>query len=733
MVNGAQMSRRTFVGVGAVALASTALGFSGISLFGCSKEPSKPQSKAEEKPVDRMLSFKDSHFYIGSDITGVAYAGLMISLMPNVRNGTVDLAYIDQSGSNVTKEVAPLGSSILIKGECDTLTMDSSYVASSLLVDKAATIKALGVGTADQIQISGSVTHLVVLGDADVSLQEGSSVKEVSAAHPEADVVVSENADVGKMNVIDTDQLTVPKEDTTAVETLEPDAGPDLYDDILSDGQEPTEAQDDAEEAYEDAAVDGSEEDVEAEDEEAAPDPDPEMPEPEQDEEGDPIVPEVSEAEINALLIPDTAVPVAYTENQLITVGFSELVLDLLLKGLLYVGDKAAGKAVNYGMDSILGIFFGDSSQGVKRALDEIKSKLDETNRMVSQVIQMLNTLKCSMQIDAYLHDYSVKLRTGLIYLDGVRAEIDAVTDPTKRGQLQKQFANDILDNNDFKVMGEAAPKAALQLGNEILQVYAGTGANLFSAADQLMISRYKWEHFGYDFREALQAMVLSDFLSLTAYAEFALNYRIGTIKDDPGKSSEYITRCVQWSSLFGKGGLPPKTADNPVEVEFSPTENVVGSVRSMAVAKQVRRRPSSVRYFQVPGSEVLLTASASVVKTSRKAGHQQTQCFVDAAGHKVLTAGQLAAIHKSYGGAKTLTEILFSKDEGGIAPPSNTRLDFMGYTQPLKFSGVVGHINRPYYYAYSVTNKGVVEKMKMVSSGNSGVFDRSAIGVFRA
>ena len=414
--------------------------------------------------------------------------------------------------------------------------------------------------------------------------------------------------------------------------------------------------------------------------------------------------------------------------------------IDLLIAGLKFVGEQAAGRAFEYGSSSLLELVFGgnDESAQIIAKLTEIQGQLDDIERKIAQVIAQFDKQACYLQVNNYLSKFSAEMRWDLSKLRSMTESIDALPDGDEKEARRKEFAENLYSNPRYQVCGRYVYDMAGVLGNEIMQCYTGTNKNLFGAFDELMVLSYKWEHHGYEMRANFQSSVLSNFMALIDYSTFCLNEHYLAIKDDPEKKTELAEWLGFWKGLFGTATLPETALALLAEDDDADgaATGVANEVAAMATAQKLVKRADNIRYYQVPGHQVQIAANAANVHTTQGGGLKQTQLMRDSAGHCVLTQDQLINMYLDYDKKKTLTDILFGEGEGNLAAPRNTGVPFVAYQLPLIDERQMkhpSHLYRHKYYAPIVNNDGTTGRAYVARYDNGKrIFNFTAIAVYR-
>ena len=414
--------------------------------------------------------------------------------------------------------------------------------------------------------------------------------------------------------------------------------------------------------------------------------------------------------------------------------------IDLLIAGLKFIGEQAAGRAFEYGSSSLLELVFGgnDESAQIIAQLTEIQGQLDDIERKIAQVVAQFDKQACYLQVNNYLSKFSAEMRWDLSKLNSMMESIDALPDGDEKEARRKEFAENLYSNSRYQVCGRYVYDMAGVLGNEIMQCYTGTNKNLFDAFDELMVLSYKWEHHGYEMRANFQSSVLSNFMALINYSTFCLNEHYLAIKDDPDKKTELAEWLGFWKGLFGTATLPKTALALLAEDDDADgaATGVANEVAAMATAQKLVKRADNIRYYQVPGHQVQIAANAANVHTTKDGGLTQKQLMRDSAGHCVLTQDQLVNMYLDYDKKKTLTDILFGEGEGNLAAPRNTGVPFVAYQLPLIDERQMkhpSHLYRHKYYAPIVNNDGTTGRAYVALHDNGKrIFNFTAIAVYR-
>ncbi|MGI6105764.1 MAG: hypothetical protein ACOYD7_06220 [Raoultibacter sp.] len=736
MGEGKNLSRRSFVATGALLVTTGCIGMSTFSLTSCTTET------ANQQPEFRVDNGK---FYIDGTEEGIVFSGSKISLIPNAAVDMITVHYQDASGAPATKDFLPLGESFVVNGNHDgMITVDAFVEEDASISTTEADIGVLSLGAVNTAELNGSFDHVVAFGNTNIILGDEASVGEMTLAHGAVTTEISEDASLGQVAAVE--EVMVPSE-ASSDETIAHEEAIELHGAFSEEFREEASTAESgavkfneqgiAVELVENLEVDSGSENNDPPADGGEVLADSELSEQEAEESLAGTEQELSAELMSEIGVGDTQVGVSFeNEDEL---GALASGLEILLSGLSFIGKGAAGAVISYGTTTVLQLILGksDSSAEILQKLDDVKKHLSEIERQIAEIANMLVKMEYATQVNNYLTKYSSTMRAGILFLDGYVANIDKGVDGEQKAADQKQFADSLLTKDEYKVNGNWIQKMTLILGEELLQTYVGTNTNLFGAMDGLARYAYRWEHQAYSYRSNFQLSILAVYTTLLAYSKLALNKGIADTKDNPQKRDIYFAYLTDWENLFGSASIEDADYFSNSNSDGNKAGNLA-QVLEIANKQKVTVRDNSVRYYQVPGHEILMTATAAVMGVSAKGGISQTQFMRDAAGHNVLTQEQYTTILQDYGKSKSLTEILFDKQEGNIAPPSDTSLMFAGYSQPLiKVSHP--HINPAStsrsYFAPVVDKGGNLDKKQLVWTRGGRVlyYKVNAIGVFRA
>lgn len=763
------LTRRTMIKTSAVLIGSCALGFTGVASLGCSADNSGGNASSNDSD-QVLLHVDDQRFFINGDAAGTAFSGAALSLVPNLADGTIALCYRNSENPDpCCMTLAPLGSPVIVTGTLRMLNVDGVNSDGVVSIQPDAAIGVLSLGSIKTADIEGSVDHLIVVGKSDAVAHDGARVGQATLGDSYADLVINANSSVGGIDApfeaqvsgegsgsahvtITGDEGAAEQRHGMLLEAANDDAAWENAVAVLAGAATTQQAKAPAgsgatasfanpfapqtayaDEAAGDAAIDT---------EDAADD--------ENDENllsftpGEPLETD-SEPDDSA----SDEQPAEDFQQDVATLGAEDPdpeadvaleAIDLLIAGLKFIGEQAAGRAFEYGSSSLLELVFGgnDESAQIIAQLTEIQGRLDDIERKIAQVIAQFDKQACYLQVNNYLSKFSAEMRWDLSKLRSMTESIDALPDGDEKEARRKEFAENLYSNPRYQVCGRYVYDMAGVLGNEIMQCYTGTNKNLFGAFDELMVLSYKWEHHGYEMRANFQSSVLSNFMALIDYSTFCLNEHYLAIKDDPKKKTELAEWLGFWKGLFGTATLPETALALLAEDDDADgaATGVANEVAAMATAQKLVKRADNIRYYQVPGHQVQIAANAANVHTTQGGGLKQTQLMRDSAGHCVLTQDQLVNMYLDYDKKKTLTDILFGEGEGNLAAPRNTGAPFVAYQLPLIDERQMkhpSHLYRHKYYAPIVNNDGTTGRAYVALHDNGKrIFNFTAIAVYR-
>ncbi len=771
------LTRRTMIKTSAVLIGSCALGFTGVASLGCSADNSGGNASSNDSD-QVLLHVDDQRFFINGDAAGTAFSGAALSLVPNLADGTIALCYRNSENPDpCCMTLAPLGSPVIVTGTLRMLNVDGVNSDGVVSIQPDAAIGVLSLGSIKTADIEGSVDHLIVVGKSDAIAHDGARIGQATLGDSYADLVINVNSSVGGVDApfeaqvsgegsgsahvtVTGDEGAAEQRHGMLLEAANDDAAWENAVAVLAGaattqqakapaGSTAASATDSgaassfanpfapqtayADEAAGDAAIDTEDAADDENDEnllsftpgeplETDSEPD--------DSASDEQPAEDFQQDVAALGAEDPA-PEADVALEAI---------DLLIAGLKFIGEQAAGRAFEYGSSSLLELVFGgnDESAQIIAQLTEIQGQLDDIERKIAQVIAQFDKQACYLQVNNYLSKFSAEMRWDLSKLNSMVESIDALPDGSEKEARRKEFAENLYSNPRYQVCGRYVYDMAGVLGNEIMQCYTGTNKNLFGAFDELMVLSYKWEHHGYEMRANFQSSVLSNFMALVNYSTFCLNEHYLAIKDDPEKKTELAEWLGFWKGLFGTATLPETALNLLAEDDDADgtATGVANEVAAMATAQKLVKRADNIRYYQVPGHQVQIAANAANVHTTQGGGLKQTQLMRDSAGHCVLTQDHLVNMYLDYDKKKTLTDILFGEGEGNLAAPRNTGAPFVAYQLPLIDERQMkhpSHLYRHKYYAPIVNNDGTTGRAYVALYDNGKrIFNFTAIAVYR-
>lgn len=787
------ITRRTMIKTSAVLIGSCALGFTGVTSLGCSADNNGGGASSGES--DQVTLHVDGQrFFINGDAAGTAFSGAALSLVPNLADGTIALCYRDgENPDPCCLTLAPLGSPVIVTGTLRMLNVDGVNSDGVVSIQPDATISVLSLGSIKTADIEGSIDHLIVVGKSDAVAHNGARIGRATLGDSCADLVINANSSVGDVDAPFEAQVSGEGAGSARVTITGNEGAAEQRHGTLLEA-----ANDDA--AWEDAiaALTGAATAQQAKApagsgtasatastaastrangaasattgtaassfanpfapqtayaDEAASDAVIDTEDTADDDNDENLLSFTPGEPLETDSEPDDSAsdeqPAEDFQQDVATLGAEDPApeadialeaIDLLIAGLKFVGEQAAGRAFEYGSSSLLELVFGgnDESAQIIAKLTEIQGQLDDIERKIAQVIAQFDKQACYLQVNNYLSKFSAEMRWDLSKLNSMVESIDALPDGSEKEARRKEFAENLYSNPRYQVCGRYVYDMAGVLGNEIMQCYTGTNKNLFGAFDELMVLSYKWEHHGYEMRANFQSSVLSNFMALVNYSTFCLNEHYLAIKDDPEKKTELAEWLGFWKGLFGTATLPETALTLLAEDDDADgtATGVANEVAAMATAQKLVKRADNIRYYQVPGHQVQIAANAANVHTTKDGGLTQKQLMRDSAGHCVLTQDQLVNMYLDYDKKNTLTDILFGKGEGNLAAPRNTGAPFVAYQLPLIDERQMkhpSHLYRHKYYAPIVNNDGTTDRAYVALHDNGKrIFNFTGIAVYR-
>lgn len=370
--------------------------------------------------------------------------------------------------------------------------------------------------------------------------------------------------------------------------------------------------------------------------------------------------------------------------------------------------------------EGLFGALFGTDTDRIQQALEQISKQLDAIQAQMTnmtaflaneiKIISIKNALQDRILSYANLSPtYSVASRTFLGTLNSINAMPNGTEqEKADRAKTIREF---YLNNINGSTLGGTDFNKAVQvLGENILQVDPVNNVDLFGAFDKLMLYGYKWEHHGYPYRIAFQAHVMALYTNLAALSMEGLTIGIDEA-DKNGKTADKLTLTTLRDNL----------------------KKQISDINNMAEKHTIVLRPKEQRYYQVPGHELLLKATAiprTVNPTYPYMPSGWVMCWdlyggVLCNGKDSVPGGDFMSkynpngylpvpndgisapypspdwfvnVYKDYGGIKNLYDIFFSEEEGGIdkskipdmdanpIPPFTTSNWFKGSFRPAGY-----------------------------------------------
>lgn len=481
------LTRRTMIKTSAVLIGSCALGFTGVASLGCSADDNGGGAFSNDS--DQVTLHVDGQrFFIDGDTAGTAFSGAALSLVPNLADGTIALCYRDSENPDpCCTTLASLGSPVIVTGTLRMLNVDGVNSDGVVSIQPDAAISVLSLGSIKTADIEGSIDHLIVVGKSDAVAHNGARIGRATLGDSCADLVINANSSVGDVDApfeaqvsgegaggarvtITGDEGAAEQRHGTLLEAANDDAA---WEDAIAAlagaattqqakapaGSGPASATTAGstttafanpfapQTAYADEAANNVV--IDAENTAADDDNDenllsftpgePLETDSEPDMSSDDQPAEDFQQDVAALGAEDPA-PEADVAIEAI---------DLLIAGLKFIGEQAAGRAFEYGSSSLLELVFGgdDESAQIISKLTEIQGQLDDIEREIAQVIAQFDKQACYLQVNNYLSKFSAEMRWDLSKLSSMTESIDALPDGDEKEARRKEFAENLYSN----------------------------------------------------------------------------------------------------------------------------------------------------------------------------------------------------------------------------------------------------------------------------------------------
>lgn len=306
-------------------------------------------------------------------------------------------------------------------------------------------------------------------------------------------------------------------------------------------------------------------------------------------------------------------------------------------------------------LDNVWG---GDSSSDdllnyMDQQFAEITDKLDDISAQITDLSNQLSNESEKNMLQNRINAYQEYITAYETYAKGFAGDLeraDAVTDEAARKAAQQQFLKNVY-NSDCGGHG-AFTEAVIMLGHRITDKSYTGNLDLLSTFDELARYTYKWEYQGYDDRVRFQADVIGLYTYLAAIDKLALAQAI-------------------------QDNLPVNESCISAQTELKDLDDMTKTVSDLAQEKTIVRRPSYLRYYQVPGHECLLYETGQAgwledqtFKSTKDAKNYFNNLLtINSLGIKaeLPSAAWLKQVYDDYGGSKSLNQIFFGEDCGNI------------------------------------------------------------------
>ena len=371
--------------------------------------------------------------------------------------------------------------------------------------------------------------------------------------------------------------------------------------------------------------------------------------------------------------------------------------------GLKAIATLSGYPGVGAVTDGVFGALFGSETEQIQAALAKISQQLDDIQKQMADLTEFLgrkidiaelkDTLKT--RIDKYtsvVPSYAEHNELFLARLAGLK-EKDGETEEERNERLEAARDFYLYTVKNTKIKGEDFHMAVHSLGGTITMVDPSNGLDLFTAFDKLVLYSFNWEHHGYQYRVAFQSHVMTLYTNLSSISLAGLTVSI----DEAEEQLKTMPEGTEKRKLKDEKATMETQRDN--------LKNQISKISNLADAHSINIRSIDERYYQVPGHELLLKATAvpktvnptypnpprgwvmnydlfggvlcdgdGMVKSNFKSKYNPTGYLPQPGDGKSApypTALWLMSVYKDYGGTKSLFDIFFGEDEGGIKRPN--------------------------------------------------------------
>lgn len=353
--------------------------------------------------------------------------------------------------------------------------------------------------------------------------------------------------------------------------------------------------------------------------------------------------------------------------------------------------------------DGVFKAVFGDENDQIKAAIAVLNEKLDGIKQQISDMVEYISKkIDKSVLINAIneqINNYVILRPDYQEWYNHYNTTLKNLEAPKEETEEAKEIRlNDIEDFFLYIVNNENTQfhKKVKTLGISILDKHPLTGVDLLTAFDKLILYSYNWEHQGYERRIAFQSYAIGLYTNLAGISMAGLIVGI----EDADMRLKDMPEGTEKRRL--------KTNRNDMATLLDELRAQTEEIYNMVEAHTINIRPDDERYYQVPGHELLLKATA-VPKTVNPTypnkpsrwvmsydlyggvlcdGMEKNKFFskynengyypqpYDGKSAPYPRSDWLISVYKDYGGLKTMYEIFFDKNEGGIELPGIIGLD---------------------------------------------------------
>jgi len=262
-------------------------------------------------------------------------------------------------------------------------------------------------------------------------------------------------------------------------------------------------------------------------------------------------------------------------------------------------------------IDGAFGALFGTDTERVQEALAKINQKLDEIKAQMTDMTKYLDDKitisKLKDSIEKRITDYSDKSSAYRMRNETYKTRLEQLKEKPNETPAEKQSR--LQATEDFYLYtvnkewagGDDYHEWVRMFGDIILKSDSTAfSMDLFTAFDKLVLYSYNWEHLGYKARINFQSEILNLYIQLSTTSMAGLIVGI----DNAEKSA----------ALLPEGSTERRKIENDkatMLVRLNLLKKQIADVLALADAHPINIRAADERYYQVPGHELLLKATA--------------------------------------------------------------------------------------------------------------------------